>query len=166
MAEKESLEHATLQKFIDAYNAEHGDAPLHLVRMGDAPDGIVRMGPNEIGIEIAHVYGTDFDARNRLGRAGDVATIQDDASLWKRHIDNATIPLDQRILTSLKRVLKKKAQKQYGGDCWLLLRNAFPLWAKSDFLQHMNRIQIPEHEYDQIWLLCGQDSSDGILRLY
>jgi hypothetical protein len=165
MSEKEKLEYAALKKFIVAYNVEHVDAPLHLVRVGDAPDSVVRLGTTEIGIEIAHAYGTQFDAQNALGRAGDIVSIGKDKEVWDRHIQNSTIPLGVRIPRGLNDVLRSKALKRYGGDTWLVIRNAFPLWSKSDFEKHRHLVRLSGHPYQQVWLMCGVESSDGILRL-
>ena len=145
MNEKQELEKAAIQKFTAAYNGEFPEASLQIVRRGDSPDGLVRQGGREFGIEIAHSFGSQFDARKRLGRAGDIPSNRRDQDLWDRHLLNSTIPLVTRILGSLNDVLRKKASKRYMGETWLLIQNANPLWGKSDFEKNQPSIRLWSH---------------------
>jgi hypothetical protein len=166
MNEKEELERAVLEKFIAAYNDEHGEARLDLVSRGDAPDGVVRLGNVEIGIEVAHFYGTELDARNAHGRAGDFKSIREDGELWNEHVKNSTIPLEIRIPRAVNDILRSKSQERYGEATWLVIRyGTRGLWTKPDFEMNRELIHVPVHSFRQIWLMCGVESSHGILRL-
>jgi hypothetical protein len=165
MDEKRALEHAAILQFIEAYNHAHMDNALDLLGLGDAPDGVVRQGSVVIGIEAAHVYGTNYDAKNTLGRAGDFLTMQRGDRQWRDHIRNSMISLPDRIIPALNRVVSAKARKRYGGACWLVIRNALPIWEKSDFEKQQSLIRLPRHDFQQMWLLCGRHSWSGLLRL-
>ena len=163
--EKEDLQHAAVREFIKAYNLQHLDEPIALARFGDSPDAFIRLGDDEFGVEVGHCYGTGFDSRNRLGRAGNDRTIRLDPGLRNAHIENAIVPLDQRFIPELNRLLAEKAVMRYGTLCWLLIRNAFPFYEKADIERILPSIEMPGHNYRQIWILCGADAGSGLLRL-
>jgi hypothetical protein len=77
------------------------------------------------------------------------------------------VPLDERLLMPLSRLLASKATKTYQTSrVWLLIRSASPLWNLEEFKEHQAGIAIPSKTpFEQIWLLCGPRASFGVLQL-
>jgi hypothetical protein len=166
LSEKKNLEHSAIQKFASAMSFGLRQNKLIITDFNERdekgkPDTICRLGSKTIGVEIAHVYGSGLDAMKLLGR--ELSSAQNRALAQQ-----AQIPLDYRIPNSLNRILSKKSKKHYSIEpVWLLIRNAFPIWTRADFVRYRGKIVIPiHHRFERIWLLCGVDSRYGILRLY
>ena len=64
-------------------------------------------------------------------------------------------------------MLQDKCKKTYSANVvWLLIRNANPLWAYSDFQSYLADINMPpKHPFERIWLLCGRGADSGIIDL-
>ena len=125
------------------------------------PDFYCLLNGERIGIEVAHLYGSQRDARMRLGRE------RVEEQTKEQRLAHSRVPLNVRVLTDLNRIIADKAEKSYGGKTWLLIRNAFPPWTRDDFEQYISEILIPEdHSFSEIWLLCDSYGSSGILRLF
>jgi len=125
------------------------------------PDCYCLLNGERIGVEVAHLYGSQRDARKRLGKERAEEQTKEEGSA------DSGVPLNVRILPELNRIIADKAKKCYGGKTWLLIRNAFPPWTRDDFEQYISEISIPEdHSFNEIWLLCDRDGSSGILRLF
>jgi len=125
------------------------------------PDFYCNLDGEKIGIEIAHLYGSERNSRLLLGRE------QKNEQNIQSRITHSVVPLNCRIPYDLNRILLQKANHRYGGKTWLVIRNAFPIWHKDDFEQYIHQINIPhKHSFDEIWLICDRKGSSGILRLF
>jgi hypothetical protein len=162
-SEKHDLEIEALIQFTDALAALWGAHrfAFHELRSPPEPDGWCSFDGQPLHVEVGHFYGTAADAKQLLGRQGKSA-----ATLEEQRLSDL-VPIDIRLLTPLNRLLADKATKSYHAPrVWLLVRSAFPLWDRDDFLAHQAAIAIPDaHPFEQIWLLCGPRSSFGVLRL-
>lgn len=162
-AEKDRLETGAISQFVEAFCSKSEKDTLQFVelRKPPEPDGYCLLEGQPLYIEVGHSYGTQSDVKRLLGRTGKSAPTEDQ-ELWAR-----MTPLDRRLLMPLNTLLAKKARKTYSASrVWLLIRSASPLWDRYDFEQHLNSIVVPEsHPFEQIWLLCGQRSLDGTIRI-
>ncbi len=163
MKEKQGLEIGAIENFISAYtkNTEETFEFIQLLEP-PLPDGICTLNDKNIYIEVGHIYGTTPDVKHLLGRKGNSAPTDKDM----KH--SRLITLNTRLIKPLNYLLEKKSNKKYNGSpVWLLIRNAMPLWSKNDFQNHLNEITVPtKHPFEKIWLLCGPNSSFGILQIY
>lgn len=164
MKQKNNLEYYAVTNFISEYNRSH-KRQLHFVRQPDPPkpDVICLHNKKEIGIEVAHTYGSGEEAAIRLGNR-DSRDFPEELHLKRR-----ITPVYIRALNSLNAIMTKKAAKKYElSPTWLLIRNGFPLWSLSDYRNYKNEIFIPkETPFRQIWLLCDENSVKprGIMRI-
>lgn len=163
--QKDNLEYYAVHNFIADYNRTH-KRQLHFIRQckPQMPDTLCRLNKKEIGIEVAHTYGTGVEAAIRLGNRNS-EDFPDTVHRVRR-----IIPLDIRALSSLNEVLANKTTRTYEfSPTWLLVRNAFMLWSLADYRKHKQEVLIPAgHSFDQIWFLCDRNSAGphGIMRLY
>lgn len=164
MSEKRELERWAVMEFAKLFSSRAGRGELRLEELLDPPSPDTRcvLGDTEVFIEVAHVYGTETDAKMVLGRDGKSApnpTV---------HSAQALIHLGLRVIAPLNAILAKKALKEYDkSPVWLLVRSASPFMEHEDFSSWFrNQIVVPEsHPYDEIWLLCGRSANDGAVRL-
>jgi hypothetical protein len=162
--EKANLEHHAVQSFIKLYNQTHR-RKLTFLQLGHPPmpDAICRLGRRDLGIEVAHCYGSWDDAALRLGHrlASQIPKIAQQA--------RRTTPLDVRVLSTLNEVLTKKSTREYDfGPVWLVVRNAFSAWSARDYRRRQDDIMLPTTTpFGQIWLVCDENSvgPQGLLRL-
>jgi hypothetical protein len=163
MHEKKQLERAALEEFGQWFTVNAGRGEFRLVELLDPPklDSRCRIGEAEVYVEVAHVYGTETDAKTLLGRTGVGAP---DSG---RHRRDALISFDRRVIVPLNTVLQEKAGKTYDGSpVWLVIRNGFPLMDQADFESYADQIIVPDvHPFTEIWLLCGRSAENGALRL-
>lgn len=125
------------------------------------PDFIIRLDAHEVGVEVAHLYGSERDARLLLGRS------QQEESTFQARVEHAMVPLDVRVPSELNRILSQKATKMYPRSTWLIIRNAYPLWERADFEMYPEALAVPrEHPFEQIWLLCDRQGASGMIRLF
>ncbi len=160
--EKRKLEAYAVKYFIEEYNRRHNNQ-LVFDSFAEPPDPDVYcfLEGGKIGIEVAHLYGSNRNARMLLGRA------RFSEQTKEQRIAHALMPLNERLIADLNGILKDKSIKNYGGRIWLLIRNAFPLWVKEDFELYKSDIQMPRyHTFEQMWLLCDRDGKSGILQIY
>ena len=161
--EKDGLETGAITQFVVAYGSITGAGELQFIelRSPPEPDSYCLLDGQPLYIEVGHVYGTQSDVKRLLGRTGKSAPSA------RQEFLSAMVPLDRRLLTPLNNLLLNKAKKTYSvARVWLLIRSAFPLWNRRDFEKHLKEILVPEsHPFEQIWLLCGQTSSAGAIRL-
>lgn len=159
---KRRLEIYAVIYFITTYRRLFGGWPT-LVDMPKPPepDFIIRLDAHEVGVEVAHLYGSERDARLLLGHS------QPEESTSQARVEHAMVPLNIRVPVELNRILYQKATKAYPRSTWLVIRNAYPLWGKADFEMYPEALTIPrEHPFEQIWLLCDQQGTSGMLRLF
>jgi len=165
MKEKENLEFNAVMNFIEEYNRIHNEIMIFKkLSKPPMPDAFCDLSGTEIGIEIVHSYGSNDEAKIRLGKCKykDIPE--------KRNIERTTTPLNVRAINCLNEQLHKKSAKTYKAFItWLLIRNAFAVWSKDDYESYRDEIWVPDnHPFDQIWLLCDRNSvgEKGIIRLY
>ena len=161
--EKRGLESGALSQFSDWFESEFGPGRFVFNRFLDPPmpDALCFLDGDPLHVEIAHFYGTESDARLLLGRTGRRApTIREQG-------ESAMVPLDNRLLVPLNRLLQRKASKNYTArPIWLLIRSAFPLCDIAYFKRYRIQIRVPiPHPFEQIWLLCDPRVSLGALQL-
>jgi hypothetical protein len=124
------------------------------------PDIICEIDGREIGIEVAHLYGSQRDARQTFGRSKPIE------NTMEHRVKHSMVPLNDRIPIDLNNILHSKAQKNYPGTTWLLIRNAYPLWDLNDFQAYIDQVKIPKcHHFGNIWLLCDQKGLSGAIKL-
>ena len=164
MSEKRELERWAVMEFARLFSSRADRGALRLEELLDPPSPDTRcvLGDTEVFIEVAHVYGTETDAKMVLGRDGKSApnpTV---------HSAEALIHLGSRVIGPLNAILARKARKKYDkSPVWLLVRSASPIMELEDFSSwYRKQIIVPEgHPYDEIWLLCGKSAKDGAVRL-
>ncbi len=160
--EKRRLELYAVIYFIAAYRRLFPGWPT-LIEMPapPEPDFIVRLGAGQVGVEVAHLFGSERDARLRLGRA------QADESTREAQLQHSLVPLNVRVPIELNRILWQKAAKAYPRPTWLVIRNAYPLWERCDFEMYPAALVVPTtHAFEQIWLLCDRNGASGMIRLF
>ena len=164
MNEKKSLEFHAVLSFTEEYNRTHRRT-LQLVHLCEPPmpDTLCLLHRREIGIEVAHIYGTGIEAAIRLGHQ------KSEDYPDEVHQARRITPLPLRVLPALKRVLRKKATRSYDmHPVWLLIRNGFPLWSLADYRRHKSCVHVPENSpFSQVWLVCDRNCAPphGIMRL-
>ncbi len=168
MAEDDALVLDALQHFVAIYNRSHG-SQLHFVErlqpgqeQPPEPDALCLLDGKQLGVEVAHLYGTGQDAERITG----AVQKRRNPLTEEERMDNRLKSFRERVLAELNtRVLGKKAKKSYRrSPVWLLVRNMFPLWNRQDFVQHMDEIIVPSnHPFEHIWLLGELDG--GLLQL-
>ena len=160
MSEKIALEKSAVIEFCEAYNRKHRLAYVEHCQP-PFPDTRCTLDGQDIYIEVAHLYGPPSDAKRLLGRQGH--SYPGPAEQKQARLT----PLNIRIGQALLAVLGEKCEKTYNTDLvWLLIRNANPLWACSDFQSFLADEDIvipPKHPFKRIWLLCGRGADSGIL---
>lgn len=125
------------------------------------PDIICEIDGREIGIEVAHLYGSKRDARQIFGRSRPIE------KTMEHRVKHSMVPLNDRIPNDLNNILNSKAQKNYPGITWLLIRNAYPLWDLNVFQAYIDQVNIPKfHNFENIWLLCDPKGLSGALNFY
>ena len=162
MSEKTDLERSAVVEFCKAYSAQYSERLTYVEHcQPPLPDTRCTLGNSEVFIEVAHLYGHSSDAKTLLGRQGRSA-----ASAAEQQQARFT-PLHIRIGEEFSAVLERKCRKKYNAETvWLLIRNANPLWAASDFQSHLANISVPpEHPFQRIWLLCGPEADSGMIEL-
>lgn len=162
MKEKIELEHEAARQFMKLYEKQYGVMMRHIWHNEPSlPDVSCYLGHQRLDLEIAHIYGSEEEAKLILGRAVTLKTLE----ALHRLIQ---MPVDQRLLNALNAVLASKAEKTYHSErVWLVLRNANPLWSKADLEANLHRVTLPEaHPFEQIWVVGDMQGLSGILQLY
>ena len=150
---KKQLEFFAVKYFSKQFN-KNFSTQLKFDSFANPPDPDVYcfLENDRIGIEVAHLYGSERDARMLFGRT------KPEEKTKEHRIFHALISLNERIISGLNFILEGKAQKSYGNRTWLLIRNAYPLWYKEDFELYKSDILLPNgHSFEEIWLLCDKD---------
>lgn len=161
--EKLRLEHDAAKLFMHRYEKQFGIPMRHIWHNAPSkPDVSCYFQDQKLDLEIAHLYGSEVEAKYLLGRHLTVKTQR-----ILQHLQKT--PPVHRLIEALNQVLKQKSRKNYDSShVWLVIRNLNPHWQTSAFAKHAHLIQAPQHHpFEQIWLLSQQDSSDdcNILRL-
>jgi hypothetical protein len=128
MNEKEAIERATAEAFLEHYNNTHGTS-FQVTEHGDAPDIIARdeLG-NRLQLEIVMTEDRVGDIKATLGRS-DVRSIES----LKRHVElvrqgktevmQRASSLGSNVTESLKERLQAKMAKRHGPNTALVIRD-------------------------------------------
>ena len=161
-SEKVALEHKAAKLFMRCYEKRFHQQIRHIWHNQPAkPDVSCYLSGQRLDLEIAHLYGSEQEAMQLLGRSLDQYTIEELQALGK------TDP-HMRLLCSLNRILADKANKQYRTDrVWLVIRNAHPAWSVDNIADAQHQIEVPlSHPFEQIWIVGDMNGDTGIVRLY
>ncbi|BDX07006.1 hypothetical protein [Planctobacterium marinum] len=160
--EKIVLEKQAAELFATCYQREF-DVPVSFVsnNVPAKPDVTCRVGNDLVDIEIAHLYGSQAEAQQILGKSLDEKT-QAELNLLEAETNT-----DDRLVRALNRILANKANKHYDGDnVWLVIRNANPQWQRHNIQNNLARISIPDgHPFKQVWLIGDYDGASGLVFL-
>lgn len=160
-AEKIQLEHAAARLFMRLYQRQFHQQMQHIWHNQPAkPDVSCYFEGQRLDLEIAHLYGSEVEAMQVLGRQLSFDTQQALSALQ-------TIAPADRLLTSLNRLVTQKATKHYDSErVWLVIRNANPLWRANDFRRCQQWLERPiVHPFQQIWLIGDFRGESGLFRL-
>ena len=160
--EKIELEHDAARIFMRLYEERSGLPMRHIWHNEPGkPDVSCYLDGDRMDLEIAHIYGSEEEAKLILGRAANIRTLE----ALHRLIQ---VPVGDRLLTALNAVLASKSGKTYHSDrVWLVIRNANPLWSTDDLKQCLHRVSLPPaHPFEQIWVIGDMTGESGILQLY
>lgn len=161
--EKMALEHQAAKIFMAAYEHDSGLEIRHLWHNRPSkPDVSCRLEGKRLDMEIAHLYGTELEAKQILGR-----DLNEGTCLELRNLDIVTQP-DERLLKALNRILANKSQKQYRSQrVWLVIRNAHPAWDRAQIEALRDKIDVPPtHPFEQIWMVGDWAGESGIVQLF
>jgi hypothetical protein len=160
--EKIELEHDAAKLFMRWYEKQFHEHIRHIWHNQPAkPDVSCYLNGNRLDLEIAHLYGSEQEAMHLLGRSLDLKTKNELQALAKKEPDD-------RLLSSLNRILASKALKHYRTErVWLVIRNAHPAWTVREIVALQHLIEVPEnHPFEQIWIVGDMLGSSGIFRLF
>jgi len=162
-SEKLRLEHEAAKLFMRRYEHEFGVPMRHIWHNEPRkPDVSCYRADERLDLEIAHLYGSDEEAKFILGRE-----LSEQTELALQHLQKT--PPTHRLIEALNQVLLNKSHKCYESDnVWLVIRNLNPHWQTDAFAQHQHLIQAPvNHPFEQIWLISHQDQNPqcNLLRL-
>lgn len=160
--EKIELEHQAARLFMRLYEQKFGVPMRHIWHNEPKkPDVTCYLDNQRLDLEIAHLYGSEEEAKLILGREANLRTL--DAL---HHL--IAVPVGERLLNALNAILASKAEKSYHSDrVWLVLRNANPLWSREDLESNLHRVTLPkDHPFEQIWVVGDMEGESGILQLF
>ena len=161
--EKLELEHQAAKLFMRWYEHDTGKRIRHLWHNRPSkPDVSCRLEGERLDLEIAHLYGTEQEAMQILGRELSDLTRQE-----LRQLEQNTLPA-QRLLKALNRILLNKSYKHYKTKrVWLVIRNAHPAWDTEQIKALQHCIDVPtRHPFEQIWIVGDWAGKSGIVQLY
>jgi len=159
--EKIQLEHEAARLFMRQYEERFHCQMRHIWHNRPAkPDVSCYLNGERLDLEIAHLYGSELEAMQILGRS-----LHQDTQHALQQLQ--TMPAVERLIAGLNRIIWQKSRKFYQSErVWLVIRNANPLWQAADFLTHRQLLQLPRHHvFEQIWLVADFQGKTGILRL-
>lgn len=156
--EKIHLEHEAAKLFMRLYEKQFGIPMRHIWHnLPRKPDVSCYLNGTQLDLEIAHIYGSEAEAKLILGRAAQDNMLQ-----------LSELPINNRLMASLNTVLATKSQKKYHSQrVWLVLRNMNSLWQQKNFEKHRHQIVLPEkHPFEQILLIGDAKGDSGVIRLF
>ncbi|MCC5796821.1 MAG: hypothetical protein JJU48_05800 [Methylophaga sp.] len=162
MQEKIELEHEAAKLFMRLFEKQTGIHMRHIWHNEpQQPDVSCYFDHQRLDIEIAHIYGSEEEARLILGKSASLRTLEVLHELMN-------IPAEQRLLSALNAILESKSHKRYHSErVWLVLRNANPLWTRQEIEVNRHLVSIPEaHPFEQIWVVGDMRGESGIVQLY
>lgn len=161
-AEKIELEHEAARLFMRHYERRTGRHMRHIWHNRPSkPDASCLLEGQRLDLEIAHLYGSEKEAMQLLGRNLAPHTRQELENLQKTHAKD-------RLMCALNRILANKAQKTYQSSrVWLVIRNAHPAWTTLEIQKLEHHIEVPEdHPFEQIWIVGDMQGKSGIFQLF
>ncbi|WP_438863860.1 hypothetical protein [Neptunicella sp.] len=161
--EKINLEHQAAKLFMRWYEHDTGKHIRHLWHnRPNKPDTSCLLEGQRLDLEIAHLYGSEQEAMEILGRE-----LSDETRQELRKLTQTNTP-DKRLLNALNRILFNKSQKHYKTEhVWLVIRNAHPAWDAKQISDLQHCINIPaSHPFEQIWMVADWDGKSGIVQLF
>lgn len=161
--EKLELEHQAAKYFMRCYEHDTGLSIRHLWHnRPNKPDVSCLLAGHRLDLEIAHLYGSEQEAMQILGRELSEKTRQE------LHDLETNTQTDQRLLKALNCILINKSHKQYKTNkVWLVIRNAHPAWDSKQIKDLLQCIDVPKHHpFEQIWLIGDWAAKSGIVQLY
>ncbi len=162
MPEKLRLEHEAARLFMRLYQRRYGISMRHIWHNQPAkPDVSCYLAQQRLDLEIAHLYGSEAEAMQLLGRELSAQTREALALL-------NTLPVETRMLAALDRLIRQKAGKSYDSQrVWLVIRNTHPHWRPDQLAQYRQQITLPGAQpFEQIWLVADYRGDFGIAAVY
>jgi hypothetical protein len=162
-SEKILLEHEAAKLFMRWYEHDFGKPIRHIWHNQPIkPDVSCQLEGERLDIEVAHLYGSEQEAMQILGRALSDRTRQE-----LRDLAMVADP-HSRLLNALNRILTNKSLKHYKSQrVWLVIRNAHPAWGADEIKALQHRINVPvDHPFEQIWIVGDFLGESGIVQLY
>lgn len=173
---KRQLERDAAKQFLRLYEQVHHTPMRNIWHNEPAkPDISCHLEGAPLDLEIAHLYASSSEAKiltqEILEQIHTGPTNQDnkqasntntkERELYNHLTDLAEMDSQHRLPSALGRLLSSKAKKQYDSTrVWLVIRNASPLWKVEDFKRFIPYFSIPQHPFEQIWLLPEFDGSE------
>ncbi|WP_337841983.1 hypothetical protein [Rheinheimera sp.] len=160
--EKLVLEHQAARYFMRAYQRRFAVKMQHIWHNEPSkPDVSCYLAGQKLDLEIAHLYGSEAEAMQFLGRALSPATLHELALLQQTEVAD-------RLLTALRRLIRSKANKSYdSARVWLVIRNTHPDWQADELTFCPAKVTVPAgHPFEQIWLLPDLTAESGLVRLW
>lgn len=166
--EKRRLEHEAARLFMRAYERQFHQSMRHIWHNDPAkPDISCYLQGKHLDLEIAHLYASEQEARIASGDLAGTRHHQHyhgEEHLWAYLADLAGMDSRHKLHTSLERILASKARKHYNTDrCWLVIRNASPLWQRQDFIPVVSHLTLADHPFKKIWLLPDFNGSEPLV---
>ncbi len=161
--EKIQLEHEAARLFMRWYEHDTGQHIRHIWHnRPKKPDVTCEFEGGRLDIEVAHLYGSELEAMQILGRELSEKTRQE-----LREQDAVADP-HSRLLDALNRILANKALKHYKTRrVWLVIRNAHPAWNTEEIKALQHCIDVPDnHPFEQIWMVGDFSGESGIVQLH
>ena len=161
--EKVALEHQAAKIFMRCYERDSGHEIRHLWHNKPRkPDVSCKLDGQRLDLEIAHLYGTELEAKQILGRH-----LDDETCAELRELTAHTEP-EARLVKALNRILLNKSGKYYRSErVWLVIRNAHPAWDRAQIEALQHKIDVPPaHPFEQIWMVGDWEGKSGIIKLF
>lgn len=162
-SEKIQLEHEAAKLFMRWYEHDTGKHIRHIWHNRPIkPDVSCQFEGGRLDIEVAHLYGSEEEAMQILGRELGERTRQELLDL-----EDVTDP-HTRLLDALNCILTSKSLKHYKTKrVWLVIRNAHPAWSADEIKELQHCIDVPDdHPFEQIWMVGDFAGESGIVQLY
>lgn len=161
--EKIVLEHEAAKLFMRWYEHDTGkEIRLIWHNRPIKPDVSCQFEGERLDLEVAHLYGSEQEAMQILGRELSDITLR-----ALRDLESVADP-HARLLRALNRILENKSHKRYKTKrVWLVIRNAHPAWTTDEIKSLQHHIAVPEnHPFEQIWMVGDFAGKSGIVQLY
>jgi len=168
---KRKLERDAARLFMRAYEQQFHSQIRHIWHNQPAkPDISCYLNGKALDLEIAHLYASEQEAQiasSDQAHNNEQSQYHGDEHLWAYLAALSSMDSASRLHTALCRILESKARKHYNSKrCWLVIRNASPLWQHKDFCQVVSHLTIPANPFEQIWLVPDFPGEEPLIKLY